>query len=83
MSTKFISIRTAIGVKSNVPVRGITRRIGANTGSVIWYKIRLTGSLPLGEIHDMIARPKMARLNIQSKDCIMDATPANLTSQRL
>ena len=37
-------VRAIMGVKSNIPTRGITLRIGARIGSVIWY-IKLTNGL--------------------------------------
>ena len=57
---KFNRIKAIIGVKSNIPNMGMTRRIGAKIGSVIWCKITLMGSFPPGEIHDMTTRPTMA-----------------------
>ena len=49
------------GVKSTIPARGITRRRGANIGSVTRNRIIASLFVGLGENHDNIARQIMAK----------------------
>ncbi len=65
--TKLSRRSATIGVRSNIPIEGITRRMGARMGSVTWYSIELMGSSPLGETHDMTTLPKMARFKAYTR----------------
>lgn len=68
---KFSRIRAIMGVKSNMPVEGktcrMTARMGARIGSVTWKRIVLIGSLPVGETHDMMTLPKMAKFKAYTR----------------
>ena len=58
-------IRAIIGVRSNIPSGGMTRRIGPSSGSVIWCSnwliVVIIGLVaPITSTHDMIILPRIA-----------------------
>jgi len=58
------------GVKSTIPARGITRRRGANIGSVARNRIITNLFAGLGEDHDRIVRQIMAKESASHRICI-------------
>lgn len=58
-----------MGLRSIMPVLGITRRMGARMGSVIWYMKATRGLFVLGPTasHDTITLARIAALSAHSK----------------
>lgn len=64
--------KAIIGVRSNIPKGGTTRRIGARSGSVIWFSNWLIVSIiglvsPIAPIQDMIILARIASWSAEKK----------------